>query len=174
MKVVCSYCRKEMGRKYPFRQNIVSHGICQDCYDYYQDQMDGLALDQFLNKFDAPLMVVDTEGRVVSSNKKAAEMGGKSQIELFDLLGGDAMECAYARLPEGCGKTVHCLECGIRNTVQSTMTTGNPQRNVPVKLVRENMILAMMISTKNVGGLVSITIEQIEKMEDKLACDAVG
>lgn len=174
MKVVCSYCQKEMGRKYPFNKEIITHGVCQDCFDYYQDQMAGLSFDQFLDRFESPIMVVDADGRIVSCNTKAAEMTGKTQIEMFDLLGGDAMECAYARLPEGCGQTIHCIECGIRNTVQETMTTEIPQQDVPVTLVQENMTLEMIISTKKVGGVVSITIEQVEKVEENKLHDALG
>ena len=31
MKVICSWCGKDLGEKEPFVDNRVSHGICEDC-----------------------------------------------------------------------------------------------------------------------------------------------
>jgi len=158
---ICSYCRKNMGEKYPFDEKSVTHGICPDCFDYYIDRVDGMSFDAYLDRFEIPVLIVDVDGRIVASNKHAAEMTGKSQSELFDLLGGDAMECIYARLPGGCGKTVHCPECTIRNTVQATLETGDPQMNVPAVCKQEDRDVKMIISTEMIGGLVRLVIESV-------------
>ena len=31
MKRVCSFCRKSMGEKAPFKDKSVTHGICKEC-----------------------------------------------------------------------------------------------------------------------------------------------
>ena len=121
MKVVCSYCRKEMEERQPFREKIVTHIICPECFDYFKEQMDGLSFDAYLDKFDVPVLIVDKKGRIVASNQLASGMTGKSKSELYGLLGKEAMECVFARIPGGCGQTVHCLECSIRNSVQAVM-----------------------------------------------------
>ena len=36
------------------------------------------------------------------------------------------MECVYSRHPGGCGKTVHCEACAIRDSVTKTYRTGEP------------------------------------------------
>jgi len=89
----------------------------------------------------------------------AAAMCGKSQMELVGLLGGDAMECAYARWPGGCGKTEHCETCTIRNAVTATMERrqGLPQRWV--KLCRESGDVHMQIATNYFDGLVRIIVD---------------
>ena len=161
MKVICSYCRKEMGEKEPLDDHRISHGMCQECHDHYQKQISGLSLDKFLDRFEAPVLIVDENGRIVAANKMVGTMTGKSQREIFGLLGGEVMECAYARLPEGCGGTVHCVACTIRNTVMAAMERGEPQMHVPVKLRQEDIEIAMIISTEKIGSLVRIIIENV-------------
>ena len=162
MRVVCSYCKKEMGKKEPFSDETVSHTICPDCFHYFEEQVDGLPLDRYLDKFDAPILIVDSQARVVAANKMAEDVTGKTGRESFGLLGGEVMECAYARLPEGCGKTVHCEACTIRNTVMAAMESGEPQMHVPVKLKQADREVEMTISTDKIDGLVRIVIESVD------------
>ena len=162
MKVICSYCRKKIGEKEPINDDSVSHGMCQECYDYYKEQVNGLPLDKFLDRFEIPLLVVDKNVRIVAANKMFEKMTGRSHRDIFGLLGGEVMECAYARLPEGCGETVHCLACSIRNTVMAAMESGEPQMQVPVKLRRESKEIGMVISAEKIGSFVRIIIENVK------------
>ena len=162
MKVICSYCRKKIGEKEPINDDSVSHGMCQECYDYYKEQVNGLPLDKFLDRFEVPLFVVDKNVRIVAANKMFENMTGRSFRDAFGLLGGEVMECAYARLPEGCGATVHCLACSIRNTVMAAMESGEPQMQVPVKLRRESKEIGMVISAEKIGSFVRIIIENVK------------
>jgi hypothetical protein len=162
VKVICSYCRKKIGEKEPINDDSVSHGMCQECYDYYKEQVNGLPLDKFLDRFEVPLLVVDKNVRIVAANKMFEKMTGRSHRDIFGLLGGEVMECAYARLPEGCGETVHCLACSIRNTVMAAMESGEPQMQVPVKLRRESKEIGMVISAEKIGSFVRIIIEKTD------------
>jgi PAS domain-containing protein len=162
VKVICSYCRKKIGEKEPINDDSVSHGMCQECYDYYKEQVNGLPLDKFLDRFEIPLLVVDKNVRIVAANKMFEKMTGRSHRDIFGLLGGEVMECAYARLPEGCGETVHCLACSIRNTVMAAMESGEPQMQVPVKLRRESKEIGMVISAEKIGSFVRIIIEKAD------------
>jgi PAS domain-containing protein len=150
-----------MGEKEPFDDDRVSHGMCKECLDYYQSQINGLSIDKFLDRFEVPVLIVNEDGRIVAANKIAETMTGKSQSEVFGLLGGEVMECAYARLPEGCGGTVHCEACTIRNAVMAAMEKGESQMHVPVKLRQEDKEIAMVISTEKIGSLVRIVIENV-------------
>jgi PAS domain-containing protein len=162
VKVICSYCRKIIGEKEPINDDSVTHGICQECYDYYEEQLNGLPLDKFLDRFEVPLFVVDKNVRIVAANKIFENMTGRSHRDVFGLLGGEVMECAYARLPEGCGETIHCLACSIRNTVMAAMESGEPQIQVPVKLRRESKEIGMVISAEKIGSFVRIIIESVD------------
>lgn len=158
MEVICSYCGCHLGSKAPREDHRISHGMCKECRDHFERQIEGLSLDCYLEGFDAPVMIVDGEGRMVACNGMAAAMCGKSQKDLMGLLGGEAMECAYARRPGGCGKTVHCETCTIRNAVTDTMERcqGLPQRWV--KLCRESGDIHMQIATSYFDGLVRIVV----------------
>ena len=162
MKVICSYCRKKIGEKEPINDDSVSHGMCQECYDYYKEQVNGLPLDQFLDRFEVPLLVVDKNVRIVAANKMFENLTGRSHRDVFGLLGGEVMECVYARLPEGCGRTAHCLACSIRNTVMATMESEEPQMQGPVKLRRESKEIEMVISAEKIGSFVRIIIEKAD------------
>ena len=162
MKVICSYCREKLGEKEPFEDENVSHGMCEECYDYYQEQIKGLSLEEYLDKFEAPVIIVDRDGRIVAANEMAETVTGrgKSTCDLMGLLGGEVMECMYARLPEGCGRTEHCVACGIRNTVMASMESGKSQVRVPVKLQKVDKEVRMVISTTRILSLVRIVIER--------------
>ena len=160
MKVICSYCRKELDDKEPFDDESVSHGICKACKDHYMNQISGLSLDEYLGEFEVPILMVDQHSRIIASNKMAEAWTGKSNEEAFGLLGGEVMECQYARLPEGCGETVHCVACSIRRTVMATMESGKTQMLVPVKLMQNDQEIAMTISTEKICAFVRIKIEK--------------
>jgi hypothetical protein len=150
-----------MGEKEPLDDLRVSHSICSACYTYFKEQVKGLSLDRYLNKFEAPIIIVNADGRIFASNKMAADMTGKSGQRVFGLLGGEAMECVYAKLPEGCGETVHCETCTIRKTVMAAMESEVPQLHMPVKLRQLDKTVNMVISTDKIGELVRIVIEEI-------------
>lgn len=159
LKVVCSYCKKEMPEKEPFSENNISHTICDECYTYFKEQWSGLSLEKYLDKFNTPILIVDKNSRIVAANAMAEKFTGKVQREVIGLLGGDALECVYARLPEGCGKTVHCETCTIRRSVTEVVKNGKPQMHLPVEITQEDKSLNLFISTEKIGDLICITIE---------------
>lgn len=158
MELICSYCRRHLGSKAPLEDPRISHGMCDECRIHFERQIDGLPLDRYLDGFDAPVMIVDGEGRMAAANEMAAAICGKPQKEIVGLLGGEAMECVYARRTGGCGKTEHCETCTIRNAVTATMERrrGLPQRRV--KLRRETGDVHMQMATSYCDGIVRIVV----------------
>jgi len=67
-------------------------------------------------------------------NRKAQELVGKDVEHAQGKLGGDVFECVNARLPGGCGGTIHCSGCAIRNSVSATYETGESRIRVPAPL----------------------------------------
>jgi hypothetical protein len=71
----------------------------------------------------------------------------------------------YAKLPEGCGLTVHCSGCAIRNTVMDTVQTGKVHRFVPAYLNPNSDIeshrFELLISTERKGGVVFLKVEEM-------------
>lgn len=159
MRLVCSYCHKDLGAKPPLRDASLTHGMCPACGEYFRAQWGGLSYGEYLERFDFPVVLVEDEGRVVAINRPAGEVLGRRPQDVVGLLGGEAMECVHARLPGGCGRTVHCSTCAIRNAVTRTHATGRPEARVPATLRRAGGALELLVSTALVGPLVRVTIE---------------
>lgn len=161
MLVRCSYCETDLGHKEPLDQDDISHSICDDCFEYFTDQWSGMGLGEYLDRFEKPVLVVNSDRRVVAFNKKLEEMTGKGYREMAGLRGGEALECQYARLPGGCGRSVHCQTCTIRNTVLETLTSGMSQRNINAYLYQDNQYLDVIISTFKIDNTVRVVIDHM-------------
>jgi len=151
-----------MGSKPPFEVDDVSHSICQPCRDYYKQQWEGLSLGEYLDRFQLPVLVVDPDGRAVAANRLMAGALGKEEREIFGLLGGEIMECVFARLPEGCGRTAHCTACTVRKTVTHTIETGEPCVRVDAYLERADGRQKLIISTELYKGAVFLELHSME------------
>ena len=79
--------------------------------------------------------------------------------------GGDVFECAYAKLPEGCGETNHCDGCSIRKTVMDTFQTGKSHLKTPAYLFHgipdNNDEIRFLISTEKVKDVVLLRIDEV-------------
>ena len=165
MKRICSWCKKSLG-DVPGTddEGLVTHGICPDCAAKLFSQM-GEDLQKFLDRFGVPIVVVDAEGRVTSSNRSAREALGKDVDAVHGKPGGDVFECVYAHLPEGCGHTMHCSGCAIRRAVMETHETGVPIRNRPAYLNQATPDgphrVDLLISTERVGETVVLRIDEM-------------
>jgi transcriptional regulator with PAS, ATPase and Fis domain len=159
MKIICSYCRRPCGEKEPLEDDRTTHGMCDDCFDHFERQAQGLKLDEYLDEFEKPILIVNKEGRIAALNKNAAARLGRPQKKIVGLLGGEAIECNFSRLPEGCGKTVHCETCTLRQTIIETLTTGKTLQNVRKTVRKNDREIDMVFSSYYVDGMVKIVID---------------
>lgn len=161
MKTICSICRKTIAEKEPCTDNTVHYGMCEECHNEFKKQVKDLSIDKLIDNFETPVVVVDEDCRIVAANKMAGNINGlgKSERDYHGLLGGEVLECEYAYLPEGCGKTPHCVACTLRNTITASMETGKPQLNVPIKLKNKDGEIKLNISTEKIFSLVRVTVE---------------
>lgn len=163
MITVCSYCRVYLrGEADP--NGLVSHGICPSCSVWVREQFLGLKIDQYLTRLEVPAVIVNSEGRVLVANEQAKHMLDKNENH-YGFLGGEFMECQFARLPEGCGNTTHCSSCTIRGAVNMAMG-GVEQDKVPAYLNKVDTTIYMNISAKKVeDNLVILTIDEVTRVE---------
>lgn len=165
MKCVCAWCAKETGRAEDSRHpdTVISHGICESCLDNITFQQ-GVALQRYLDSLPVPILVVDDDVVVQAVNASACEMLGKDRVDIDQKRGGDVFECAYARLPGGCGRTIHCSGCTIRRTVMKTHETGQPQCMIPATLSRgipgEVSTIVLYITTVKAGNAVLLRVDK--------------
>ena len=132
MRHICAYCNKNLSPP-DGDDDKISHGVCTSCYNHVKATM-GVDLREFLNMLDHPVLLVDHDVRVLTSNWKARQMAGKVIRDVEGHLGGEVFECENATLPDGCGKTIHCSACVIRNAVNEVYQSGNSVENRPATL----------------------------------------
>jgi len=164
MRYRCAWCLKDMGPvKGSTRSDTeISHGICSNCRDNAIFQ-EGVPLQRYLDSFAIPIFVVDRNVMVTAVNRRACEVLGKEPTEVVQHLGGNVFECEYARLPEGCGRTIHCSGCTIRRTVTKCFMTGEPQSMVPVYLNPDSpSSRSLLITTMKVANFVMLRVEHLE------------
>ena len=146
--------------------DILSHGICGSCVDNFTFQK-GAPLQQYLDSIPVPVFAVDGDVIVQAVNSSGCEVLGKGHRDIVRRLGGDVFECARSRLPEGCGRTIHCSGCAIRRTVTRTYETGEPQSGVPATLFWSDpgrpSDVVLTITTVRVGGIVLLRVDRMDK-----------
>lgn len=173
MKTFCAWCKKPINfenNDVPSQINPVSHGICKDCAQLMFKELTE-PIETFLDRFDMPILVIDSNEGVVTANKKAMKKAGLDKNELKGLRCGDVLQCVHAGESGGCGRTVHCQSCVIRNTVLYTHKTGLPRIRIPsfpdVQQYDNNLKPMLLISTEKVGELVLLKIEESPSDKDK-------
>ncbi len=163
---ICAWCKTELppGLADGERDGVISHGICESCaYTLNADPI--RSAGEFLEGLDEAVFLVGAGGRVVSANSAARAVVGKELTAIKDRLAGDMFECANSFLPGGCGKTVNCKACTIRNSVEETLATGNGVERVPAK---QDVRTAdgverrrYLISTERVGDYLMLRIDDV-------------
>lgn len=168
MKKVCAWCNKSMAES-EGDDAVVSHGICSDCADNIEFQL-GVSIKKFLNSLHEPVLLVDSDCRTISANRTALDMAGKELVAVNHQLMGNVFECAYARLPGGCGKTTHCSGCIIRNAVSETYRTGKSNINISATTEFGSSLdskgAALKVSTEKVLNFVLLRVEPVKKGQD--------
>lgn len=165
MRDICAWCGKEIGETKvdEVSGEAITPTVCADCLRDIYSQPTGEPLRQFLKRIDAPVLVISETGTVLTANLPVFDLLGKNLSDIEGLPGGDVFECAYAKLPEGCGNTVHCSGCTIRMRVSETFETGKRFTKVPAYLRSGDPSapgrIDLTISTERVEGIVLLRID---------------
>ncbi len=160
MHAICAYCGISLGERGAADDESVTHGICEPCADWLVHRSHGLDLSEYLDGFEVPVAIFDREVRLVACNQKFSALVGKPVRPMVSALVGEALECRFARMPEGCGRTIHCQTCTIRRAIEHTVATGEPRRRVPASLEHESETVDLLISSERVGEVVRMLIEE--------------
>lgn len=164
MKEYCIRCKTVVAE---FEHGHIFTGttLCENCREELKGKSAISEITQFLDSLVQPVLAVDSEGRIGTANRSARRLLGKELEDISHELGGVVFECAYAKLPDGCGQTVHCNGCAIRRAVNLTMTTGTTLRSVPAPFSGGDPYnpepLLFRITTEKVGNTVLLQIEDI-------------
>jgi len=169
MRKVCAWCGSAAtpsGDGDHNRPEPVSHGICEECRDNFTFQ-NGVSLQQYIDSLPLPVLVLDEDSRVAAVNSTACKALKKEPTAILHQLKGNVFECANSRLPEGCGRTIHCSGCAIRRAVTETFETGKPQNMVPATLTFEEqehaLVADLMITTVKTKDFVILRLDRMTK-----------
>lgn len=161
MRVVCAYCRKIVRDDPGSRVDQVSHGMCAACEDHFGKIWEGMSISEYLDTLSEPVLVVDGENRVVAANHKLSAALGNDAVAAGAGT-GQAFACCRSRLPEGCGKTVHCRECTIRRAVEQVHETGEPLLCTPAWVKTDRGRVDVRISVTASQGLVKVVVDDVQ------------
>ena len=162
----CAWCKGSVAKTLSPDRRRIADSVCGNCSESFVFQM-GVPLQTFIDSLQAPIFVVDGDVVVQAANKWGYAMLKKDATQVLKQLGGVVFECAYARLPGGCGRTVHCSGCAIRRSVYHTMETGKSLTRVAAILncgeAPEPGKIAMHISTEKMGNIVLLRVDAPEE-----------
>ncbi len=166
MKTICAWCKKELDQDDSFETiDMVSHGICVECLNYFFPKKGPRSFDEFLDLLAVPVIVIDENFKVTAASNSARRLLEEKVGNLRGVRPGMALECPYARLPEGCGQTVHCKSCAVRLTVLDTFKTGRSHYDVPayrdICVGQEGFTIHCHISTEKFGEFVFLRIQEV-------------
>jgi len=123
----------------------------------------GIPLGRLLDSLEAPVLFVDKDGVVRDASPPALDAFRKDPSAVQGYLSGEVFECVHASEPEGCGRTIHCSGCTIRQAVNHTYETGEPRMRVPSTLKVGDPdapeSIRFYISTRRFGTLVYLLME---------------
>ena len=161
MKCICSWCGKEMGKREPHDDQSTTHCMCPECEEYFVKSMEVRRLGEFLDRFEKPVLAVDSAGRDLAANQNMADMLGKPRREFSGLLGGEITECNHGRNPSGCGLTIHCVTCTIRLLIEQIMRDGVERNDVPAYFDKGDRRNYYFISVKSEKSHIRLKISEI-------------
>ena len=163
---ICAWCGKNMGAAPSdvHAETIITHGVCAACLNKLFGE-EGVELQVFLDSLAVPVVVVDATVTVKTANRPARALLHKEAPDIEGYKGGDVFECAHAKQPEGCGYTIHCSGCVIRQTVTDTFRSGRSHLKVPACLQNgtpaDHEQVNLLISTEKVGGVVLLRMDEV-------------
>jgi transcriptional regulator with PAS, ATPase and Fis domain len=169
MKAVCAWCNKVL-KEIDDGDDVITHGMCKACAESFTSKL-GQSLTQFLNRLDAPVVLVNSNAEVITCNDQASALLDKERRDIDGYLAGDVIECAHARLLKGCGNTIHCKACTLRLSVDETYKTGKSIENREALMNQatpdgENKV-AFLISTQKVNDYVLLRIDDVREVDEE-------
>lgn len=124
---------------------------------------------EFLDQIEVPVVVFGSDLTTLYTNRAAARLSPAALEKTRGRPMGELIECPHARLPEGCGRTIHCSGCTILRMLADTQRDGIARQAFDVtKPVRRNgapEIVRYCLSTQKVGESVLLIIEDRQALD---------
>ena len=108
-----------------------------------------LQYEHLLNAIPVPIFIVDEDVRILDSNAAAEKAFGLSRDAIRSRRGGEALGCLRSQA-EGCGKSLDCKSCVIRNSVSKCLdavSTTQRRMKFEIRTEAKKAELELLIST---------------------------
>jgi PAS domain-containing protein len=165
MRIICAWCKRDLGAGAGPGRRRTSHGICPSCHAHLLASLEGVPMQRFLDSLGVPVVLADADLRVVYGNPAARSLVDKPPAAIEGVLAGRVFECENSYLPGGCGQTTNCSACTLRNAVSRCYQSGQSEDGVLATIKRrtaEGQIeFSMRVSTRRINDQVLVRIDQI-------------
>jgi len=139
--------------------------MCRECSSAFLQQRD-IGLNELLDRFHFPVLAVDGDAVVLGANHEATVTLGKPVEALVQQRGGVAIECKNAATLKGCGRSLQCTGCLLRNTITATFMDGQPRYSVfsdhSVGSAATAHDVRIRFSTIKLESMVVVTVEGLQ------------
>ncbi len=163
---ICAWCGASMGTvEADFDPaHRVTHGICADCGCGLLQAGEEIPAQEFLDRLNVPVLVVDADGRPMAASGLAREVLGKEFPSLGEFKGGGVIDCVHSSADEGCGGAVLCRSRVISRAVAETYETGRACVGRPAYPDARGGLnggsARLRISTEKVGDCVVLRVDE--------------
>ncbi len=171
---VCAWCNMDMGPAAFETSNPrynITHGICLDCKEklQYGHNKKRESLQQFLNKFEKPVFLVDSQIVIKTANNAGRHMVEKPLEKIENFVGGEVFDCVHFKKNGTCGKSQHCKGCMINSSILKTLEngTGVVRKIAEIDIKNGNDIVKqkLLITTEKVKDIVFLQIDKVDVIE---------
>lgn len=157
MNVLCSWCYN-IFESPGFDDGQES--ICPGCRNWHQGASEH-TIKGILEKLPVPVISLAADNTIISANTKASDVFNLTFEQSSEKKAGEHFNCENSRLPGGCGKTIKCMNCSIRNIILTTYLDGMPRENVSVTIdTVDNKKIRFTFSAVRVKGNVWIRFDE--------------
>lgn len=162
-QTICPLCQTDVALPAETRAaDDITGALCEDCRQRMSREP-AETLGDYLDRFEIPIVMFDANVRAYVANASARETLGKDAADIKGHLGGEIIGCTHSKEPGGCGQTLHCQSCTIRNSVAETYATGLTLRNVhaylDVQVGQEVQSVHLLITTEKAGDYVLLKMD---------------
>lgn len=165
MQRKCAWCDKSLAPDHNANkpERLISHGICIDCARKMFETMSE-PMQEFLDKFPGPVLVMDPEENVLAANHRAIEISAVAPDQIRGMKCGNVLKCQQAEKSEGCSRSDKCRRCVMLQAMRYSHSTGLPKVRIPASPEFEwldGRRTVIYVSSEKIGDLVILTLEEL-------------
>ncbi len=125
-------------------------------------QSDELSYEGYLETFDVPVFLVDSNLNIVSANKVALALVEKTIDCVRGMSSGEVLACLHSRMSKKCGKTNYCSSCLMKILVLRISESRIPHHKFHVPMNTAQGKREFLVSASFIDGLVLLAFERTQ------------